>query len=40
MHLIVDYVPDLPKVNGVNNFVVSVFFIPVQVLGLAAMTYG
>lgn len=40
MHLIVDYVAALAKVDGVDDFVVAVFFVAVQVGGLAAVAWG
>lgn len=38
MHLIVHNMPDLPKVDRVYDFIVSILFITVQILSLASVT--
>lgn len=37
MHLVIHDVPDLPKVDWVDDLIVSVFFITIQILSLTAV---
>ena len=38
MHFVVDDVAGLAEVDGVDDFVIAVFFVAVEVFGLAAVT--
>lgn len=40
VHLVVCDVPDLPEVDGVDDFVVAVVFVAVEVFGLSAVALG
>ena len=38
VHLIIDNVPSLPEVHGVDNFVIPVLFITIQIFRLTSVT--
>lgn len=40
MHFIIDDMPDLTKVNRIDDLVVAIFFVAVEVLCLTAMAYA
>lgn len=39
MHFVVNYVAGISKVDRIDDFVVTVFFISIQIFGLATMTW-
>ena len=39
MHLVIDNMSDLAEIYRVDDLIVSVIFIPIEILGLAAVAY-
>jgi hypothetical protein len=39
VHLVVDDMPDLAEIYRVDDFVVTVLFVPIKIFGLPTMAY-
>ncbi len=40
VHFIIDNMSDLSKIDWIDNLVVSIFFVSIEILSLASMTFA